>query len=237
MSTQQDAGSGRHIVRALHILDSLADRAARKGLRLPTPQPESFELFLRMPELRQAAFVKGLEAYSSVFDIQLSDFDIERKSSVEVEKKCLEATERNLGLKIHRDVYDQLAEGDVIEIYDIHSIQVYRNINFFRTTNYSLMDVISHPWMNLWDRPRRVTDAINEQVGAIFAAPGVSPVPMDIPVHLLREQAFGKTQIFEIRMKTVAKVLTESGELYGGVSTMRAETIAEGSDALKLGFV
>lgn len=237
MSTPNQNETGQRVVRAMQLLDTMCDRAARKGMRLPVPHPDSIELFMQLPEARQRRFVESLEQYAPIFETQLSHFEIDRSTSVEQERKCLQSTERNLGLKIHRSVYDQLAEGDVVEIYDVESIQIYRNINFFRTTNYSLIDVISNPWMRLWERPRRITEAIANRVQEVVSAPGERLVPFDVAPHLLGEQAFGKSQVFSVTMKSIAKIIDHRDQLYGVLSIIRVDMVADGAEAGKLGFL
>jgi len=79
--------------------------------------------------------------------------------------------------KLHTDynLDEILDETDVIEIYDVNHIQMYRSFNFFQYCSYSFEEIFTNEWWRLFQRSIFVTkklvevgvNAINNQINEI----------------------------------------------------------------------
>lgn len=57
----------------------------------------------------------------------------------------------------HSDVFDHIRPGDVIEIYNQDSVQVFRSFSFFRLISYTLEEFFVHEWWELYRRPEEAS--------------------------------------------------------------------------------
>ncbi len=75
---------------------------------------------------------------------------------------------------------------DTVEIYDVNGYQVFRTFNFFDTTGYSLMDILTNEWYVLWERPKYVMSGMLEQAADVLSGKrGFSK--MNLPPHIVKE--------------------------------------------------
>lgn len=222
---------------ALNAFSKMEARAARRGLLFPQVRPQSLKNFNELPAEKQKKFANYLSVFERAFEFQMDQADEFLDVSVEAEGHCLKTVENLFKICIGKDVPTSISKGDIVEIYDLEAIQVYRNLNFFRTTNYNLMDIAAHTWMELWDRSSMVQEKIVAGVGRALNAKDDKPIPFDVPVHLLKERAFGMTQALAIHLKYISQVRTEAGDLFGFLTIMEAHPVAEGPEADKIGFV
>lgn len=222
---------------ALSAFSRMDARAAQRGLIFPQVRPQSLKNFVALPIEKQKKFVSYLSQFERAFDVQMDQADEFLDVSVEAEGHCLKTVQDLFNICIGEDVPTSISKGDIVEIYDLEAIQVYRNLNFFRTTNYNLMDIAAHTWMELWDRSSMVQEKIVAGVGRALNAKDDKPIPFDVPLHLLKERAFGMTQALAVHLKYISQVRTEAGDLFGFLTIMEAHPVAEGPEADKIGFV
>lgn len=80
-----------------------------------------------------------------------------------------------------------IEDEDIIEVYDEQAIQCYRSFNFFEICSYSLEDIFSYPWWNLYERNVFVTRTIGNLFSEIVAKGLKEPLHVDVPDHVVRE--------------------------------------------------
>ena len=59
---------------------------------------------------------------------------------------------REFGLTPNASLFDSMTEDHVVEIYDLNNIQIFRNFRFFEFCSYTLEDVYTRPWTELFIR-------------------------------------------------------------------------------------
>lgn len=222
---------------AVRVLDRMAKKAAKRGLMIKTGHEISLQRYQALPAKIQARFVSNLVKYEPIFDENIERADEFLDVSKEDEWGCLDMVKREYGVTFSDEVYNTIDKGDIIEIYDVEAIQIYRNLNFFKTTNYGLIDVISNPWMELWDRSSVIQDRLEKMVGRAMEGDNQYVKPCGVPSHILKERAFGMSQALITRPKFVAKVMANDGYPFGFLFTVEVEPIAQGQEAEKIAFV
>jgi hypothetical protein len=159
----------------------------------------------------------------------------------------IEFTKRFLaveGLFVSDDIWATLRDGDVIEIYNLDGIQIFRSFSFFKYCSYTLTDILSQEWFNLWDRPRTIIEAMHNNVGRALES-SKSIFKTDVPTHVLRETNMAKElhgvkpKACLVTFKNIAVVSSHplSRIPKGFICTSTAELIAEGEEAKKIHFV
>lgn len=103
------------------------------------------------------------------------------------EKHLLNQALRFYGLEVPSNFWTQVKHDDIIEIYSKDEIQIFRTLNFFNITGYSLLDLLTNEWFHLWERPSFVMERMYQLAeSTLTGQPGVV-VPMEIPTHILKE--------------------------------------------------
>ncbi len=94
---------------------------------------------------------------------------------------------RRLGYVPSYDFFDKIQKDDFLEIYTLDSIQVFRDINFYRICSYSIEDLVTRPLIDLVDRPAEITEKIYYWVGKVMVGEVTATIDPQIPLHTVRE--------------------------------------------------
>jgi hypothetical protein len=231
------SSSTERLDRAQSLLYAIETLAISRGLKLPKPQAQSLDRFQSLSRRVQDRFIGNLQLYQPIFEDFLHMADEFLDVDVAGEWRCLEVAQQRYDLRFPSKLSDYIDEGDIIEIYDVDAIQVYRNLNFFRTTNYNLLDIISNPWMELWDRSRIVQGQLESMVARVMDTDAEDVSPCGVPQHILKERAFDQSQALITQPRFVTKVMCGDGQPFGFLFTVKATPIAAGAEADKIGFV
>src|SRR5690606_14370708 len=75
---------------------------------------------------------------------------------------------KNMHLRAPQSFVDKIDEDDLIEIYNLENIQIFRNLKFYETTTYSLEDLLLYDWPELYSRPKRMTEQLLNLVESVI---------------------------------------------------------------------
>src|SRR5690606_13236568 len=134
-----------------------------------------------------------------------------------------------------------IEDGDAIEIYGIDSVQLYRNLTFFRTCGFSLLDLTVLEWYRLWARPQFVVDRIAAFVSETLAK-GPAIRRFEIPTHIVKEvhqsSLDGETRhsrAISVDLRWLVRLQDERTGEPGGIAVVcRGAVVAEGFEAEKI---
>lgn len=203
----------------------------------PKSSTQSHFLFSQLPQDQQHMVSKVIEtnlfALMSSSTTETEDLEVEKIE----ELKCLEVVRQKLGLIFDKKIIEDFEIGDIIEIYDAQGIQVYRNLNFFKMTNYSLLDVITHSWSDLWERSSGVTRQISKMAEVVSTKDDLKPFSCPVEEHYLIEKAYGNTQVIKVKPKKCAKVKLNLKDNFGFMSLIKADVISKDSSNSKVSFI
>lgn len=103
-----------------------------------------------------------------------------------IEKVCLKKALDMFGLEASDDFLKTLQKDQIIELYGKDMIQLYRSLNFFKITGYSLLDITVFEWYLLWNRPSKAIEETLNDVNEVMT----SYIPVkkfQIPKQLIQE--------------------------------------------------
>ncbi len=66
---------------------------------------------------------------------------------------------RELGLTFPSDFLSRLQRDDVVEAYNMNRMQIFRNMRFMEISTYSLLEVLSYEWTQLFERSSHITQS------------------------------------------------------------------------------
>lgn len=133
-------------------------------------------------------------------------------------------TMRHLGLKFPNGFLDVLRPNHVVEAYDMHRRQIFRNLYFMEISNYSLLDVLSHDWPMLFHRDNEVTDVIIRQAEQDMWSMNCV-IRAEVPVHYIRELLSENPQICEVQQQYFAPLFSGPNQPGGGLVISAARPI------------
>lgn len=97
-------------------------------------------------------------------------------------------------------VLERIGKDDFFEIYDHQGIQIYRSWSFFKFCRYSIDEILTQSWSELYNRPEFVTKKLLSLIPLIFG-PAKNIVPYNIQQFVLSEAKLSPSMSYEVHMK------------------------------------
>ena len=113
--------------------------------------------FKNLDEKNQIEILRSLKTYNEICAETLANGD-----SLTDSKSFVWQALKKLGLRFSSDMFNFIQQENVIEIYDMNNVQIFRNFNFFGFTSYALEDLLCRPWVELFHRANQ--EHINEMI-------------------------------------------------------------------------
>ncbi len=137
------------------------------------------------------------------------------------------------------DFIDKIKEDDIVEIYNLEGIQIFRNLKFYETTTYGLTDLLTHEWFELYYRSSKITEKLMMYAEQVFENPSNDIVyEMDeVPVHMIKEIKADPIQLCEIKFKNIAPVINYLGQKTGLIVNCEAKSMLSIMDQAGIDFI
>lgn len=217
-STNEVDETSQKILLALHSMDKMLGQSA---LAREAPSAESIKTLVQLePSQRINLLNQVHQCLTNRIKMNAGFPDL----TLEEEKVILEDVFKTLQVKPMDDVFSYLRDGDVIEIYTNTGFQLYRNMEWFRLTSYSLLDVFMHPFSELYERPHRVIEMIWSEALAKFSNPNGTTI-CKVPPHTLREKSSRARLAFEVHFGYLSPLVDQSGVAQALLFTQSARQI------------
>ena len=166
--------------------------------------------FESMPLEHQALAASGLAQY---FDfIQAADVEVELDYSNT--SQFLKAALKQLGLKLQHGLFERILPTDYVEIYTMDLVPAFKSMNFWGNCSYSLDDLYTYPYSELFARDEFYQASLNRSAEQIFTQKK-SLIDNPVPEHVAWETR--GTQKRQIKYKFMAGVYASDGSLAGGM--------------------
>lgn len=131
---------------------------------------------------------------------------------------------KKMGYAPTSDIFERLADADILEIFDTEGNQLFRNLNYFDVVSFSVEDLVSLNWKRDYKRDRKLTLSLIELNCRLVM--GHFPTTYDcgkIPIHLLREQ-LGERLLVELQLKWISPI-RRNGKCAGIIVISRARRV------------
>lgn len=198
-SHNNDSGAENLKKRFLRSAVDLYHLGKAIGIRIIPTHNSSLPLFSKLTYEKQLQIVEILEASCEIYNsVRHEHKDIRSNSSV------VWAALKSFNLLPPSDFFDKFDADDVIQIYSNEGFHRFANLRFFEVCSYTVEQVYSLPWPELW---QRTSADLEKLVGAISFALGpelkTSIIP-DIPPHKVIELKSALKFELEYRVKCIA---------------------------------
>lgn len=124
------------------------------------------------------------------------------KINTKADIHSLRAIANKLELQFENDLFELLEPGDIIEVYNKDSMQVYRNLTFHKVYSYDLIDLFIKPRTELFKRDDFFEKQIKNVESEVFKSSTCKPFCLkNIKPHLLKERSSAELRSVFIRLK------------------------------------
>lgn len=196
------------VIETLDVLEGLLERFTGSPPR--RPPNAAWERYLSLPVDAQKATLAGWRSQASfikaAMDEGLDSFD---------ESRMLRFALGRLFLLGDSSAADIVEADDVVEIYDSNFVQVYRSFSYFNLCNYSLLELSSYPWFELYERSSIISKQLIEISERILNERLPSTSLAEVPLYTVKELMTDDQCVFTIREKRAFRLISSiSGEAY-----------------------
>lgn len=193
----------QRLVTLLPELEARLSVFLKKNMK-PSPAKVLAEFGL-LPAEHQDGAVKGLEEQLA-FVKEATRFGLDAYN----EKSLVRMAMGKLSLFGDENAVDKILQTDVVEIFDADYIQVYRSYSCFALCNYSIAELVTYPWYELYERPSWVTERLLHYCDSIVKGSEtyVDWEELAIPTYTLKETLTEERASFEVREKFAARMIS-----------------------------
>lgn len=166
------------------LCESVSELVCREQVALRPYKSPALPFFSRLPLERQKGAVHRLKQYQEVCESTLAEGGKLRDTPTFTWKML-----KSMHLTPTHDLFSKLEAGDIIEFYNLDSIQFFRNLRFFEICSYSLEELHCSEWWELFRREDAVNRQIYEATLKIFSGQEGGTFQPNIQRHVLEEKA------------------------------------------------
>lgn len=127
--------------------------------------------------------------------------EIELNSPISFTKYWLQQT----GYSCPQDFFEAQPSGEVvIEGYSTEHIQIFRNLAFMKRCGYSLAEIFTYPWPDLFERPQVITQQCLSEVSKAMTLNRT--IRSETEVHFMKERYSCDRRIHKVNFQTLAPI-------------------------------
>ncbi len=141
------------------------------------------------------------------------------------------------GFRVRDEDIALVQEGDVLEIYStVAEYQMFRNLEFFNYCRYSLLEVMTNEWYNLFERASFVEKDLYAWLGEMIQAGRSLPSPLG--EHFMREKLLDKRRLIAVKFKYMIPLFAQDEDRIEAVLlTSQARLVMEDEAPENLRFI
>lgn len=146
-------------------------------------------------------------------------------------------------LYVRDDFWDHLEKDDVVEIYNLENIQLFRSFNFFNISSYSLLDLLINEWFVLYERPSHVVESFMGLYQDLIEGRMTKATKVNVPAHITKEiyddstQFNFKTSSILLKPGYAAPLYDEDNILKGFIFTFQGKIVGHDSDVDNIAII
>lgn len=150
------------------------------------------------------------------------------------DRQLLWNTLRKLKAVPPSDIIDKIEDQDVIEVYNTQFIQIFRNLNYFDISSYTLVEVFTHQWDELYERENpNIGQQMMNVALSVISGKARATFPCGVDSHVLKER-FSEEQLrLNMIPGYVSPLFDRDHQLVGAIFTSKVEILADQSVADK----
>lgn len=202
--------------RFTNAIEALSSLGSEEGVQLVPYEDPSLPSFNVLTPARQLELTIRVEQYCSVMkEVKHEERYVVRNSN------SLWRMLGKMNLRSSPDLFENIEDDDVIEVYDLDGHQLYRSFNFFPICTYTLEQIYSIPWFDLYERNEEMIRANLESVNEVLSSPFQGTRATRIPAHEVRETNRPARRRTLIQPRFMSPVFDTKRKVAGFINTFR----------------
>ncbi len=176
-----------HIDQMKFMTEEIQSILERRGYSLTPYTSDSLQKFSEDPEEKQIASLEEVRNYLEIIKLK-PILENTGKLRNQEEVKILRIFFDKYNVLAPTEVFREIKEGNVIEVYTEDHRQIHRNFEFLHECKYDYLTTIRNPWYEIYDRDNEIQNQILSQVEVFIRGPRVySSIDPKIPAHTVKE--------------------------------------------------
>lgn len=175
----------------------------------PAQTKKTLDIYASYPILKQKQIYEDFNKYYSIMNNTLnSSLPISNKTALWTALKLFGHPNGN------DDLFMNIEETDVIEVYRYDGIQVFRNLNFHDICSYELAELFIYSWDELYYRNNEYVDLLSSAAQKAFSGKHRGVIPFEIEsAHSIYELFSPKRFKINIAFKFFYPLCNKSGQV------------------------
>ena len=189
-------------------LSRMAELATEAGYPIQAFTDSSRSRFLDFSFDEQSQLLSSLETCNSICESAVQNGIALRKNGLALAWWAM----KSFKLRPTSGVFSYLKPGDIIEIYDQNDVQIFRTFDFLKCVSYSLDEVHTYRWWELYERAEAVTEkmlSVAKEVGS-----ATRPITFLAPfaTHSMTEKFSARRLVAQVESRLVSTLMGPDGE-------------------------
>ena len=197
--------------RYLVLLNGLSDLAQRAGYPIGAVDNVLSSKFLDLDPKRQLEILKAIEKTVHICQTAKSD-----GINLHDDRRLAWWAIKEFRLRPLSDAFTRIQPNDVIEIYSSSHVQIFRSFNFFRCLSYTLDQVLTYEWWELYERDESITVPMIKVVEDLISSADVKTIQSPFPNHWVREKFSQLCYSAQIESRLMSPLICEDTGAIGG---------------------
>jgi len=167
---------------------------------------ETFSIYDSMPQLAKNKIFTDFMVYADLLTSSI-DFAAHKNRDRSLTWGALKC----LRLKFDENLFENLLDTDIVEIYRNDNLQVFRNLKFHEVCSFHFPELFIKQWPDLFQRDPFVTKQIMSSAIAAFTSEDCGKIDTDhIPEHDLIEISSPENLSMKMQLKSLYPLLDQN---------------------------
>lgn len=201
----------------INFCEQIAQTVSSCNIHLQAYNDNGISKFLSLEDAEQFQILTNMKSFNQ----NLIEATSKQVSLVGDNRKHAWFSMRNLGLRPPNDLFDKIDQRDMIEIYDISGIQLFRSIELYNYMSYSFSEIFCFSWKELFSRDEFVFHRMSTTVSDVLSRKFQGCIFPQFPSHCAYE-IFSEKKIW-IKMESgiMSKLTRMDGTTGGFIYTFK----------------
>ena len=142
---------------------------------------------------------------------------------------------RDMKLRPTSDAFTNIEADDIIEIYDSNHLQIHRSFNFFRALSYTLDQIFTHEWWELYSRLPSITEAMIGTAMRLIGSKESVTMIAPFPDHWVTEIFSSSRNSSHIEPRIASTLLDSNGYVAAYLNVFRISDVRTGKESIQSG--
>jgi hypothetical protein len=187
-------------------LEVLSELLAKRGYQVKAYQHPSLPLYSKLTQAQKTQILQAVRAYTEALN-DVCKFDDHIDMGQFIWRFLL-----RLGITPSEDLFSTIKNEEFIQIYNLDQFQIFRSLRCFERCSFTLEELTSKSWFELWDRDALFFYALTGLVSRIIQFIKPTNLRLDFPYHTVREIESECLFDFRYKIKSVS-VLTRQKQV------------------------